>query len=314
MELVQQPLHNISAAQMAKVPTCICLPSPSPTNLLVEPVVCQKVDELLPVIASHTDVLASRLQLHYLAVGEDRMAYNTAREDQCCHGEGAKETYGTAITGIYVYACDCGWSHLCFTKVVVNHSEVESQFLYFVILLQEQKVPAEKGEEAGGVQRGRRLHYACATVHYIHITRASHVHQWVPHAHHMGVTGHHMGVTCPAHGCHMPSTWVSHAHHMGVTCPSHGCHRPSHGCHMPITWVSHAYHMGFTCPSHGCHMPITWESHAHHMGVTCPSHGCHLPITWVSHAHHMGVVPITQVSSPSHGCYMVYPLVQLWIQ
>ena len=135
LELLQQPLHNISAAQMARVPTCLCLPSPSPTNLLVEPVVCQKVDELLPVIGSHTDVLASRLQLHQLAVGEERMAYNTAREDQCCHGEGAKETYGTAITGIYVYACDCGWSHLCFTKVVVNHSEVESQFLYFVVLL-----------------------------------------------------------------------------------------------------------------------------------------------------------------------------------
>ena len=60
---------------------CPCLHSlPSPTNLLVEPVVCQEVDELLPVVSSHTDVLTSFLQLHQLTVEGNITAYNLQQD------------------------------------------------------------------------------------------------------------------------------------------------------------------------------------------------------------------------------------------
>ena len=62
--------------------THLCASSPFSPYLLVEPVVCQKVDELLSVVCSHIDMLASCLQLHQLAVREDRRVYSTAREEQ----------------------------------------------------------------------------------------------------------------------------------------------------------------------------------------------------------------------------------------
>ena len=292
--------------------THLCVSSPFSPYLLVEPVIRQKVDELLSVVGSHIDMLASCLQLHQLAVQEIRRVLSTAREEQwyISFQRLCVQALAIGVTAYPLHTPQCGSYPTCVSprsllttvKLRASSSTLSYCFINRRCLQWRRQVGWQEG----------RMHYICvplATAQqgcHTSITWVSHgCHNpitWVSHAHHMSVShAHHV-----SHTDHI--TWVSYAHHIGGTCPSHGCHTSitwvSHGCHNPITWVSHAHHMSVSHAHHVSHTDhITWVSYAHHIGGTCPSHGCHMSITWVPHTDH--ITSLSQGGTcPSHGCNM----------